>query len=200
MYFAKTRIGDTSTATRASLMMARSGQHPAVRRVRAGCVWQSIAGPLFLFALPIVVDAQIPGNDTNWMAAAPFPSPPPRYCANICGDYSSAGHCWCDEDCEVFDNCCDDACERCGFGCDDGDFGTGIAVVPTARRAADGDTASFAVGQTVAESTSFSVPARRTPAYACGVASECRRTVLSPPSTAPWRRQPHGRTNGWTGH
>ena len=39
-----------------------------------------------------------------------------------------AGDCWCDEDCELFGNCCADACERCGFGCDDdsGDAGCGV--------------------------------------------------------------------------
>ena len=61
-------------------------------------------------------------------AAAGAPREPPAdHCKSICGQYSTAGACWCDEDCDMFGNCCADACSACGFGCDeDGDSGCGV--------------------------------------------------------------------------
>lgn len=72
------------------------------------------------------------------IARAAAEAPPAEHCKGTCGQFSAAGACWCDEDCDMFGNCCADACSACGFGCDeDGDSGCG--VLRPRERGAGGD-------------------------------------------------------------
>lgn len=59
----------------------------------------------------------------------PNRAPPAPFCKGMCGMFSSRGDCWCDEDCETYGNCCNDACPACGYGCDsDGDAGNPLTI------------------------------------------------------------------------
>jgi len=39
----------------------------------------------------------------------------PNSCQGHCG--GNAGNCWCDNDCEIFGDCCNDACQKCNLNC-----------------------------------------------------------------------------------